>query len=79
LNNPEGLAFDHDGNLYVANTSSDTILEFSPSGVDLGVFASGLDDPRDLAFDSNGNLYVSKSENDTIRKFARNYSALPRA
>src|SRR5437016_4641687 len=42
LNNPQGLAIDSAGNVYVSNVSSGTIEKFSPAGTDLGVFASGL-------------------------------------
>jgi NHL repeat len=48
LNDPYGIAFDRQGNLYVADYGSGTIRKFSPSGSDLGVFASGLVGPRDL-------------------------------
>ena len=50
--NPQGLAFDSAGNLFVAN-SNNTIREFSSSGADLGVFADaadGLNVPQYLAF-----------------------------
>jgi DNA-binding beta-propeller fold protein YncE len=54
LNQPFGIAFGPNGNLYVANSGSNTIHEFSPAGADLGVFAStGLSEPRDLVFDSS--------------------------
>ena len=60
LNNPLGLAFDTAGNLYVANELSNAVRRFSPTGVDLGDFAStGLFQPFGLAFDTTGNLYVS--------------------
>src|SRR6516225_1842031 len=50
---PRGLALDVDGNLYVANFSSSTVHKFSPSGENLGVFASaGLLQPETLVFDS---------------------------
>jgi DNA-binding beta-propeller fold protein YncE len=51
LSGPAGLAFDKRGNLYVSSRGNNTIREFSPSGVDLGVFAStGLSGPVGLAF-----------------------------
>jgi hypothetical protein len=54
LDQPFGITFGPNGNLYVANSGNDTIHEFSPTGADLGVFAStGLSEPRDLVFDSS--------------------------
>jgi DNA-binding beta-propeller fold protein YncE len=41
LNQPQGLAFDSAGNLYVANSGNDTIMKFDPAG-NGSVFASGL-------------------------------------
>ena len=58
-------------NLFVANQAGNTIGEFSPSGVDLGDFATtGLNGPTGLAFDKEGNLYVSNITGNTIRKFS---------
>ena len=59
---PTGLAFDAAGNLFVANYSNGTVEKFSPTGADLGTFASGLDGPQGLAFDSAGNLYVTNGQ-----------------
>jgi sugar lactone lactonase YvrE len=45
-----GMAFDADGNLYVANYAEGNVHRFSSAGLDLGVFAStGLAFPRDAA------------------------------
>jgi sugar lactone lactonase YvrE len=70
LSQPQGLAFDSAGNLYVANAGNNTIEEFTPGGVG-SVFASGaaLSTPVGLAFDSAGNLYVANAGNNTIEKF----------
>ena len=58
--------------LFVANQTINTIREFSPTGVDLGDFATtGLSSPAGLAFDKGGNLYVSNRGDATIRKFSR--------
>jgi sugar lactone lactonase YvrE len=55
--------------LYTVAGSS--VYKFSPTGADLGVFASGLDAPQDLGFDSQGNLYVvSYNLGDQIHKFS---------
>ncbi len=48
LDNPQGMAFDSAGNLYVANLGNGTIEEFNTNGVGT-VFASGLDRPVGLA------------------------------
>ena len=56
--------------LFVANQSTNTIREFSPTGVDLGYFATtGLNGPTGLAFDKR-NLYVSNINGNTIREFS---------
>ncbi len=76
LNCPWGMAFDNDGNLYVANSGtngdlSNTILKFNTNGTS-SVFATatnGLSGPRGLAFDSAGDLYVANSVTGTILKF----------
>ncbi len=71
LNEPQGLAFDANGNLYAANWGSNTIERFSPTGQDLGVFAStGMDYPCGIAFDNSGNLYVANWGNSTIEEFS---------
>jgi len=54
------VAFDKHGNLYVSNRGDGTIRKFSPSGADLGYFATtGMTTPVGLAFspepdDQNG-------------------------
>src|ERR1700757_4302885 len=56
-------------NLFVANQSTNTIREFSPTGVDLGYFTTtGLNGPTGLAFDKRGNLYVANVS--WIREFS---------
>lgn len=70
---PVALAFDGNGNLFVANSGNNTIEEFDASGTGT-VFAtasSGINGPQGLAFDSSGNLYVA-DHNNTILKFNPN-------
>ncbi len=45
--------------LYVANSGSGTITEYSQSGSYLGVFASGLDGPGNLTVDHAGDVLVT--------------------
>ena len=62
LNNPIGMAFAANGDLYVSNLDN-TIRRFplgaNPSGGIGEIFASGISSPRELDFDSAGNLYVA--------------------
>ena len=74
---PVGIALDSAGNFYVANTGVpfNDIVKFSPTGVYLGEFATGLNTPSALAFDRAGNLYVSCYADETdnsavIRRFS---------
>ncbi|MCX5634217.1 MAG: PEP-CTERM sorting domain-containing protein [Planctomycetota bacterium] len=65
--NPEGLAFDDSGNLYVSNY--DVIEKIDSSG-SRSLFALGLRRPIGMEFDKSGNLYVacSDGQNGTIEK-----------
>jgi len=66
---PFGLTFDSTGNLFVSTVcfapffcdpGSDTILTFTPSGIE-STFATGLTNPRGLAFDDSGYLFVAEA------------------
>ena len=55
----------------MANYTNDTVHRFSPTGFDLGDFATtGLNHPSDVAFDSQGNLYVTNYFGDNIEQFS---------
>ena len=64
LQDPESLALDSNGNVYVTNQGA--ILKVTPAGA-VSTFVSGLD-PEGMAFDATGNLYVSNNANNTISK-----------
>ena len=61
---PAGLAFDRQGNLFVADHSAGEILKFTADGTKT-VFATAIKSPYGLAFDADENLYVS---HPSIRK-----------
>lgn len=73
LNNPDSLAFDRSGNLYVANrggnsgSGGDTVTVYAPGSTSvLRTISQGLNGPVALAFDRTGNLYVANYSNVTV-------------
>lgn len=79
---PQGVAFDGGGNLFVADSGNHTIRKVTPDGVvttfagQAGVSgsadgtgtAASFNVPRGLAFDGSGNLFVGDSGNHLIRR-----------
>ena len=84
FNFPEGIAVDTLGNVYVADTDSQTIRMISASGnvttlagstglrgtTDGFRSAARFDNPEGIAVDSAGNVYVADELNGSIRKIA---------
>ena len=83
LNAPWGIAFDHFGNLYIADSSNNVIREITRNGYistyagngtagssgDGGAATSAkLNHPHAVTFDSAGNLYIADTSNDVVRK-----------
>jgi sugar lactone lactonase YvrE len=77
LDSPEQLAFDHKGNLWVANAGNATVVMFAKkqlkaSGMPVPAVtlsSSAFDEPTGLAFDGSGNLWVSNLTGGQISKF----------
>ena len=69
FNYPSGVAVDSAGNIYVADTSSDTIRKVTPGGV-VTTLATVVPfaGPQGVAVDSAGNVYVADTWNNRIRK-----------
>ncbi len=74
LNNPHALAFDDNGNLFVANNGNGTVSEFAPGSTTPKATLSGLKNPGALAFDDKGDLFVANcgiaSNATTVSEFA---------
>jgi sugar lactone lactonase YvrE len=72
------LAFDHKGNLWVANLSNSIVVMFAKkqlkaSGMPvpkITLNSPAFDEPQGLAFDSKGNLWVSNYLNGQISKLS---------
>jgi sugar lactone lactonase YvrE len=69
LMNATGLAFDHEGTLYVSSRQEGTVYQATPSG-NLSVYVEGMGVATGLVFDSEDNLYVG-DRSGTIFKISR--------
>lgn len=78
LKDPEGIAVDSAGNVYVADTGNNRVQKFSPSGVYLSQFGSqGSGNgqflgPVGIAIDPTGGILVTDVGNNRVQKFDRN-------
>ncbi|MBI3841561.1 MAG: hypothetical protein HY295_00155 [Thaumarchaeota archaeon] len=91
---PEGIAFDKEGNLWVADTNN-RLLEFKPpfsngqeaslilgntdTVTSQGVSAHTISAPMGITFDSQGNLWVADSGNNRMLEFAYPFTSGQRA
>jgi streptogramin lyase len=62
LDNTVQLVLDNAGNLYATNVGDDTIEKFSPTGIDLGTFATGTGNyTAGLAYDPTTQIFYQAS------------------
>ncbi len=80
--NPQGLAVDSTGNVYVADTGNNTVRKITPTGVAStvpGLASAGdpagttggdvqLASPGGVAVDDAGNVYIADTNNHCVRK-----------
>jgi hypothetical protein len=69
LMNATGLAFDHEGMLYISSRSEGSVYQSTPDG-HLSVYVEGMGIGTGLAFDREGNLYVG-DRSGTVFKISR--------
>ena len=67
---PDGMGFDPDGNLYVANLGNDTLIRIDPQGAaTLFSDADIIAQPGGVAVDRAGNLFAANYATGTIVRF----------
>lgn len=84
---PDGLAVDASGNVFVADGGANNIREITPAGVvtnfagdpnggagytDAQGASAQFSNPLDITIDKNGNLYVADNGNLMVRKITQN-------
>jgi DNA-binding beta-propeller fold protein YncE len=68
--NPYGLAVDSLGNVYIANTGSNAIEEWTMTNNAVATLVfSGLQEPYGVAVDGAGNVYIADTSNNAIKKW----------
>lgn len=83
LNNPQAVAMDNSGNLYIADSPNNVVRKVSISGVITLIAGNGtahysgdnglatkasLNMPSSICFDISGNLYIADYLNNVVRK-----------
>jgi len=81
VSGPQGVAFDRSGNLWVSNSNTNTLVEFTKAAlsqsspkpvVTISAGPSGnLNGPGGLAFDSAGNLWVANTGVTTVVEYPK--------
>jgi streptogramin lyase len=68
LKNPQGIALDSVGNVYIADTSSNTVKKWTAATKALSTpVPSGLNTPAGVSVDAKGNIYIADSKNNAIK------------
>jgi streptogramin lyase len=68
LNNPQGVAVDASGDVYIADTGNNQVLmeTLSAGTYTQSTVVSGLSSPSAVAVDDSGNVYIADTGNDRV-------------
>jgi phospholipase C len=75
---PDGVAATASGDIWVADTGHDRIVEFSGDGGYLTAVSGSLDEPEGIAVDAAGDVWVASTGGDQIVEFSASGSLLAR-
>jgi phospholipase C len=70
LAGPDGVATDPAGDIWVADTGHDRIVEYSPSGRLVAAFGQNLDAPAGIATDATGHIWVADTGHGRVVEFS---------
>jgi DNA-binding beta-propeller fold protein YncE len=76
LGEPDGMAFNSSGYLYVADSLEGNIDVISPGGGSESTFATGLPNPTTLAFDAAGDLFEADNHGNAVYEFVNHNGTL---
>jgi sugar lactone lactonase YvrE len=76
LSDPQGVAVDPNGNIYISDTGNDTIRKVDTSGIITTVVGNGtpyvgvLNHPLGITADAGGDLYIADTYNNVVRRLS---------
>jgi streptogramin lyase len=71
LSDPQGVAVDGQGNVYIADTGNNAIKQWSAGAPPAAtIIASGLSNPAGVAVDQHGNVFFANSGNNAIEEWS---------
>jgi len=77
LDQPDGVAVDSSGNVYIADFGDGTINEWTVANSNVTTLVSSqLNQPEGVAVDARGNLYIADSDDNTIKEWVTSTATL---
>jgi sugar lactone lactonase YvrE len=65
-----GVAVDSQGNVYIADTYNNAVLEWSPISRQVTpLVVSGLNEPTGVAVDAQGNIYIADQKDNAVKEW----------
>ncbi len=68
FNNPNGIAIDSSGNVWVTNWGNNAVEKIPATGGNGVTYTAGFNNPEGIAIDASGNVWVANDGNNTVEK-----------